>query len=57
MMETCLSRVTGSSPALALICIIPVDLIFLLVSFLWRHGLPVPLSWLSGRMAAFMCWS
>jgi len=34
MMETCLSRVTGSSPALALVCIIPFDLIFLLASFL-----------------------
>jgi hypothetical protein len=33
MMETCLSRVTGSSPALALVLIIPFDLIFLLVSF------------------------
>jgi len=33
MMETCLSRVTGSSPALALVRIIPFDLIFLLVSF------------------------
>jgi hypothetical protein len=35
MMKTCLSRVTGSSPALALICIIPFVLIFLLVSFSW----------------------
>jgi hypothetical protein len=34
MMETCMSRVTGSSPALALVCIIPFCLIFLLVSFL-----------------------
>jgi hypothetical protein len=34
MMKTCMSRVTGSSPALALICIIPFDLIFLLASFL-----------------------
>ena len=34
MMETCLSRVTGSSPALALVRIIPFDLIFLLASFL-----------------------
>jgi hypothetical protein len=35
MMKTCLSRVTGSSPALALVCIIPFRLIFLLlVSFL-----------------------
>jgi hypothetical protein len=57
MMETCLSRVTGSSPGLALVRIIPFDLIFLLVSFFGWRGLPVPMSWLYGRMAAFMCWS
>jgi len=34
MMETCLSRVTGSSPALALVRIIPFYLIFLVASFL-----------------------
>jgi len=56
MMETCMSRVTGSSPALALIRI-PFDLIFLLVSFFWWNGLPVSLSWLYEPDAAFMCWS
>jgi hypothetical protein len=33
MMETCLSRVTGSSPALALVRISPFSLIFLVTSF------------------------
>jgi hypothetical protein len=33
------------------------DLIFLVVSFFGWRGLPAPMSWLYGRMAAFMCWS
>jgi len=51
MMETCLSRVTGSSPALALVRIIPFSLIFLLGQ-LPLGGADCPRRW-AGFMAGW----